>query len=552
MYSGRGNGVTPTAGGNRGSTSATGPTFASRTRSTGRCPAAIRGSMAGGRRSSGDRLRTSSPSTSAAVVRGRGPLHQGPAPTPSTLIDAQRRSPARMSDAGAGRSAAHNAIQAEMDALADDFYGSVPSRAPGGNIALTRASVRTASPDSLYYKAHPGHGLSADMLRLTTSWYKGPVDVTGRTFDASNSNLLCMDALVPAAAASRSVCRAPAARTFGAAPVSASSPLCVVGSADHGLKVFDLCTMREVKTLYTKTCGHTEWVTACRFLSDRRVISGGMDSKLCLWSDVARGGQARCVDLLGHTSSISQLELSESHGRPIAMSASYDRTIRIWELDSATGGGQVGCLSGHKGPVTHFSWRATEVLSGDRQGTVKLWDVETAQCHFTASSKRGQIGSLGHLVHPDVGHLALFGDQGGVVTAVDARASCSARPVFQDVLHRGGMVTFILAPSPEAVSAPLIVTCGADKRISVRDARQNFAEVYTFTDHNDFIYSMEVMDKLLLSGAGNGRLLVHNMETGDLLYELQANTAAVREIFASPSMLVAAGDDGNAKVYDFM
>ena len=133
----------------------------------------------------------------------------------------------------------------------------------------------------------------------------------------------------------------------------------VVGSADHGLKVFDLASMRDVKTLYTRTCGHAEWVTACRFLSDRRVLSGGMDAKLCLWSDVTRGGPARCVDLLGHTGSISQVEVSEAGGRARAISASYDRTLRIWELSSSSSGGggrEVGRLAGHKGPVTHFSW----------------------------------------------------------------------------------------------------------------------------------------------------------------------------------------------------
>ena len=88
------------------------------------------------------------------------------------------------------------------------------------------------------------------------------------------------------------------------------------------------------------------------------------------------------------------------------------------------------------------------------------------------------------------------------------------------------------------------MTCGADKRIVVRDARQNFREVCAITDHDDFVYSMEVFGDLVLSGAGNGRLLAHRVESGAAVYALHANAAAVREIFASPAMLVAAGDDG--------
>ncbi|KAK7194257.1 WD domain, G-beta repeat [Novymonas esmeraldas] len=533
-----------------GVTGSSGSAAAARLRSPGRVSGAGRGGAGcagGGARAGLGGLRAASPSTTRSVGRAS-------AATLSPAAGTQRR---RTSGAqsrlvgGAVRRAERDAVQEEMDALADDYFGAVASRAPGGDggAAVSRASLRTVPADSPYHRSDARREVAAGVLRATTSWYAGPPDRDGRTFDASDSNLLCMDVLAPSAA---TAARAPVARTFGAAPLSAaSSPLCVVGSADHGLKVFDLGSMREVKSLYTKTCGHTEWVTACRFLSDRRVLSGGMDSKLCLWADVVRGGPARCVDLLGHTGSISQVEVSESHGRATAMSASYDRTIRVWDLSGAAGGRQVGCLAGHKGPVTQFSWAEAEVLSGDRQGSVKLWDVETAQCRLTASSKRGQIGSLGHLVHPDVGHLALFGDQGGVLTALDARAPSSARPVFQDALHAGGMVTFIRTPSAAAVAAPLVVTCGADKRISVRDARRGFAEVCAIAGHDDFVYSMEVLGDLLLSGAGNGRLLVHRVETGELLYELRANAAAVREMFACPALLVAAGDDGKARVFDF-
>ncbi|KPI90384.1 hypothetical protein ABL78_0460 [Leptomonas seymouri] len=449
-------------------------------------------------------------------------------------------------------SSQRDALQAEMDELADDFFGGVPSTAP------QRAAVTTTSAESAgspFYKPATKGDVTVAQLQRQSTWYEGPTNPEGRMFDASDSNLLCMDVLMPMSGAGGNSARTAAAAASRGIPslrsASASVSLCVVGSADHGLKVFDLNSMREVKSLYTKTCGHTEWVTSCRFLSDRRVLSGGMDSKLCLWSDVTRGGPARCSDLLGHTGSISQVDVNECHGRAVAMSASYDRTIRLWEL-SSVGGHEIGCLAGHKGPVTQFSWCAAQVLSGDRQGTVKLWDVETADCKLTASSKRGQIGALAHLMRPEVGHLVMFGDQGGVLTVLDTRAPPKTRPVFQEELHPGGMVTFICSPAVSAVATPLVVTCGADKRIVARDARRNYEEVYSLCDHDDFVYSMDIMGNLLLTGAGNGRLLVHNVETGEMLFELNANAAAVRELFASPGRLVTSGDDGKAKVFDFM
>jgi F-box/WD-40 domain protein 7 len=54
---------------------------------------------------------------------------------------------------------------------------------------------------------------------------------------------------------------------------------------------------------------------------------------------------------------------------------------------------------------------------------------------------------------------------------------------------------------------------------------------------------------LALSGDGQGMLLVHDLQQGKLLYGMGANRAAVRAIHATPDRLVAAGDDGNAIVW---
>lgn len=52
----------------------------------------------------------------------------------------------------------------------------------------------------------------------------------------------------------------------------------VTGSADHGLRVYDIKTGKFRRELFTKRCGHKEWVTTCTYLADGRILSGGMDS----------------------------------------------------------------------------------------------------------------------------------------------------------------------------------------------------------------------------------------------------------------------------------
>eukprot|EP00658_Telonema_sp_P-2_P033631 TRINITY_DN24643_c0_g1_i1.p1 TRINITY_DN24643_c0_g1~~TRINITY_DN24643_c0_g1_i1.p1 ORF type:complete len:305 (+),score=38.84 TRINITY_DN24643_c0_g1_i1:146-1060(+) len=304
--------------------------------------------------------------------------------------------------------------------------------------------------------------------------------------------------------------------------------------------------MREKRKLYGKTCGHSEWVTTVAFLKDGRILSGGMDSKLCLWHATA----LRCTDLLGHTGSISQVATNE-HG--VAISAGYDRTLRVWDCGMG-GGSEVGTMTGHNQPVTMFDWTGPMLMSGDRRGTVKVWDVETNKCAATHATKHGQIGSLGNLLIPQQNdHLSFVGDQGGVVSIFDFRTSGS-NPIFAETLHPGGVVSSLKGMNTVDGDdiGGLIVTCGADRQIHVLEPRMNFSPLHTFKEHKDFIYSMETFGgRFILSGGGNGWLLVHDIVTGKCCYGLGANAAAVRNIFATNSHLVCAGDDGKATVYDF-
>jgi len=77
----------------------------------------------------------------------------------------------------------------------------------------------------------------------------------------------------------------------------------VTGSADHGLREYNLKSLKYKRELYAKKFGHAEWVTSVDHCSDGRILSGGMDSKLCLWG---KSG-ARCDHIMGHNGSISKV-----------------------------------------------------------------------------------------------------------------------------------------------------------------------------------------------------------------------------------------------------
>jgi WD40 repeat protein len=111
------------------------------------------------------------------------------------------------------------------------------------------------------------------------SFFNPPQDASGRLVDLSDRPLLCL-----------------------------SSNLrneIVIGSADHALYAIDVSNSptRPPIKMYSKTAGHTDWITGVAHLPDGRVISSSMDGKLCLWETNRRN----CVDLFGHQGSITKV-----------------------------------------------------------------------------------------------------------------------------------------------------------------------------------------------------------------------------------------------------
>ena len=388
-----------------------------------------------------------------------------------------------------------------------------PSAPRGG-----RTNVKSASGGA----RDLGFGWGGEHLsrsEMSPGWKRGPADPSGRLFDASDRNILCMT-------------------MFG--------NTCVVGSADHGLKEFNVETCRMTRNLYTKRFGHSEWVTCVTHLPDGRILSGGMDNKLCLWS--AKG--VSCIDLMGHSRSVSCV-LASASGRH-AISAGYDKTIRVWNTSGR--GSEAACLSGHKAPVLCMDWARDGIdgvengllVTGARDGIAVVWDVGTGSDARVLEGHQGHITALSWL---DAEPLCLTGAQDGRVRVWDARVG---QPIAKIPAHIGGAVNDIVcAGVNDMKSGALIATSGADKKIQLLDPRAGFRPMYTLEHHKDFVYTMTSVGDLLLSGGGDGLLLVHDMSTGKLLYGLGANQGAVRCIAGTSNQMVVAGDDGNALVYDF-
>jgi len=116
---------------------------------------------------------------------------------------------------------------------------------------------------------------------------------------------------------------------------------------------------------------HSAGVHRLRRSDDGARVAGAMnDRSVRIW-DAHTG--ALVAELRGHLDLVLGVAFSPD-GTRLATS-SYDKTIRIWELATI----RHRVLRGHAGAVEHVVWRGAHLISGARDGTLRVWKVPSIE-----------------------------------------------------------------------------------------------------------------------------------------------------------------------------
>jgi len=76
----------------------------------------------------------------------------------------------------------------------------------------------------------------------------------------------------------------------------------------------------------------------------------------------------------------------------VAIVSSYDAALSIWNLNSKTCETVMG--GGHSKPVQEFDWKNSLCVSGDRDGTICVWDVNKAKYIKQYKAHTGQVSKI--------------------------------------------------------------------------------------------------------------------------------------------------------------
>ena len=146
------------------------------------------------------------------------------------------------------------------------------------------------------------------------------------------------------------------------------------GSSDKTIRVWDTATWTCRRVVDS---GHTQYASRLAVL-DGMVYCAGMDARTN--ADTVRVLDAstwECVDVLrGHTRCIYQLVVWQDK----LISASYDKTIKVW---STGGAGPRQCehtLKGHTGLVRSMVVCGDKLVTGSEDKGMRVWNTETWAC----------------------------------------------------------------------------------------------------------------------------------------------------------------------------
>ena len=242
--------------------------------------------------------------------------------------------------------------------------------------------------------------------------------------------------------------------------------------------------------------GHTRTVVDAGLTPDgRRAVSASSDRTLRLW-DLETGACLKVMD--GHSAPIRSVSVTPD-GR-WAVSGGYDQTLRLWDLETGT---CLRVLEGHTSQVNDVAIAADgrRALSG-AWDTARLWDLESGTCLW-----------------------ALEGNG----TAVDCVA----------LAHNGQQAVMVYHYQRKD-----LVLCDMESGTCLRRFEGHTNQV------NDVALALD--GRRAISASSDNTLRVWDLETGACLRVLEGHTDAVFAVALTPDGRLAAsgGDDRILRVWD--
>ncbi len=303
--------------------------------------------------------------------------------------------------------------------------------------------------------------------------------------------------------------------------------------------------------LHATLTGHTRAVAAvaCAALDGRPVAVTGSDDKTVRVWDLATGLLTR--SLSGHTSDVKAVACAALDGRPVAVTGSDDKTVRVWDLAT---GQLTRTLTGHAGQVEAV---ACAILNGhpiavtaSLDKTARVWDLDTGQLARTLTGHTSGVEA--------VACAALDGRPVAVTGSRDQTARIWDLATGQLTRTLTGHTGPVAAVACAALDGrPVAVTGSMDGTARVWDlATGQLTRTLTGHTHGVKAVACAALDgrPVAATGSRDQTVRVWDLDTGQLTRTLTGHTHGVKAVACAAldgrPVAVTASTDGTARVWD--
>jgi WD40 repeat protein len=282
--------------------------------------------------------------------------------------------------------------------------------------------------------------------------------------------------------------------------------------------------------------GHSSYVNTLAISPDgQTLVSGSADKTIKIWN-LSTGQEIRT--LTGHSNPVNSIVISPD-GQTL-VSGSADKTIKIWNLST---GKEIRTLTGHSNPVNTLAissdWQT--LVSGSADKTIKIWNLSTGQEIRSITGNFSYVNALA--ISPD-GQTLVSGNADKAIKIWNLSTGQEIRTLIG---HSSYVDCLVISPDGQT-----LVSGSADKTIKIWNLSTG-KEIRTLIGHSSWVKSLAISPdgQTLVSGSADKTIKIWNLSTGQEIRTLKGHSSQVNSLAISSDRetLVSASADKTIKVW---
>lgn len=309
----------------------------------------------------------------------------------------------------------------------------------------------------------------------------------------------------------------------------------ITGSYDATVKVWDIKTGEEIRTL----TGHTAGIRCLQF-DDSMLITGSLDRTIKMWN-WRTGELIRTFN--GHSDGVIGLHYADK----LLASGSSDHTIMVHDFNNL----KRVTLRGHTDWVNSvkIDLASRTLFSASDDMTVKLWDLDSHEVIKTYEGHVGQVQQVLPLPHDfeiDEDDFNATGNTNASDNASQPSSDDEGAPSLSAIEKET-----VFPKDPSRPSPPSYMLTGSlDGTIRLWHVPSGRC-IHRFFGHVEGVWSLAADSLRVVSGAEDKTIKIWDHRTGTHERTLTGHMGPVTCIGLSDERLVSGSEDGTVRVHCF-